>query len=124
MLEVLPCGRFARDSNDKIDVPPAEHAKAIGGKGVSGMVGDRDVFLGSPKAAGDQNALTPEQTSRIAALNDEGKTVSVLLVDGSIAGAIAMRDEPRPDAEAGLKALADAGVKTVMLVPQRAIVKE
>ncbi|MDX0177345.1 heavy metal translocating P-type ATPase [Sinorhizobium meliloti] len=106
---------LARASDDKIAVPPAEHAKAIGGKGVSGTVGDREVFLGSPKAAGDQNALTPEQTSRIATLNDEGKTVSVLLVDGSIAGAIAMRDEPRPDAEAGLKALADAGVRTVML---------
>ncbi|MDX0190387.1 cadmium-translocating P-type ATPase [Sinorhizobium meliloti] len=106
---------LAKAADDKFDVPPVDHAKAIGGKGVSGTVGGRKVFLGSAKAAGHQIALTPEQTSRIAALNDEGKTVSVLLVDGAIAGAIAMRDEPRPDAKAGLKALADAGVKTVML---------
>ncbi|PMZ79441.1 HAD family hydrolase, partial [Pseudomonas sp. FW306-2-11AD] len=60
-------------------------------------------------------ALTPDQIARIAAFNDDGKTVSVLLADGQVAGAIAMRDEPRVDAKAGLKALADAGIKTVML---------
>jgi Cd2+/Zn2+-exporting ATPase len=52
---------------------------------------------------------------RISALHDEGKTVSVLVVDGKIAGALAMRDEPRADAEAGLAALKDTGIKTVML---------
>jgi Cd2+/Zn2+-exporting ATPase len=33
----------------------------------------------------------------------------------AIAGLIALRDEPRADAVAGLKALTDAGIKTVML---------
>lgn len=32
-----------------------------------------------------------------------------------IIGAVAMRDEPRPDALAGLKALTDSRIKTVML---------
>jgi len=41
--------------------------------------------------------------------------VSVLVVDGIVAGAIAMRDEPRPDALRGLKALTDAGIRTIML---------
>jgi len=36
-------------------------------------------------------------------LNDEGKTVSVVVIDKEAAGAIAMRDEPRPDAKRGLK---------------------
>ena len=62
--------------------------------------------------------LTAELAGRerqIAALNDEGKTVSLVAVDGQIAGAIAMRDEPRPDAKSGLKLLTDAGIRTVML---------
>ncbi|MBF5067729.1 cation-translocating P-type ATPase, partial [Salmonella enterica subsp. enterica serovar Istanbul] len=37
------------------------------------------------------------------------------VMDGSVAGAIAMRDEPRPDAKNGLKLLSDAGIRTVML---------
>ena len=39
----------------------------------------------------------------------------MLVADGEAAGLIAMRDEPRDDAKAGLKALADAGVRTIML---------
>ncbi len=60
-------------------------------------------------------ALTAEQDERIAALNEQGKSVSVLLVNGKAAGFIAMRDEPREDAKAGLKTLTDAGVRIVML---------
>jgi Cd2+/Zn2+-exporting ATPase len=41
--------------------------------------------------------------------------VSVLLINDVLAGFIAMRDEPRPDALTGLRALTDAGIRTVML---------
>lgn len=105
-------GRAARDN---IVVPQITDAKAIGGKGITGTVDGTQVFFGSPQAASDRMALTSDQSARIAAFNDEGKTVSVLVADGQIVGAIAMRDEPRPDAKAGLKALTDAGIKTVML---------
>jgi Cd2+/Zn2+-exporting ATPase len=73
------------------------------------------LFLGSPRAAAEFAPLTAEQNERIAALNDDGKTVSLLVVDGGIAGAIAMRDEPRPDAAMGLRLLSDAGIRTLML---------
>ena len=53
--------------------------------------------------------------ARIAALNDEGKPVSVLLAANTVAGMIAMRDEPRDDARAGIAALGDLGAKTIML---------
>ncbi len=58
--------------------------------------------------------------ARIDALQAEGKTVAVLLVDDAAAGLIAMRDEPRPDAAAGLKALGAAGVRTLMLTGDNA----
>ena len=80
-----------------------------------GRVGGIDLFLGSPAAAGERIKLAPEQTARIEALNGEGKTVSVLLAGDLVAGAIAMRDEPRADALAGLKALTNAGIRIVML---------
>ena len=40
----------------------------------------RQLFLGSPQAAAERVPLSAEQKARIAALNDEGKTVSVLVV--------------------------------------------
>lgn len=99
----------------KVHVAGIATVKAIGGKGLEGIVGTAAVFLGSPQAANDHVPMSPEQTARIAALNDEGKTVSVLVADKEIVGAIAMRDEPRPDAAAGIKALTDAGIRVVML---------
>lgn len=100
---------------DGADVPPADGAKALGGKGVTGTVEGNELLLASANAAAERVLLDDEQTKRIAAFNDEGKTVSVLVTGNAIAGILAMRDEPRPDAAASLKALKDAGVKTVML---------
>lgn len=106
---------LAKAADEKVMVPHVTDAKALGGKGVTASVEGIEVFIGSPKAAGERMPLAADQQARITALNDEGKTVSVLIVGSTIAGAIAMRDEPRPDAFAGLKALTDAGIKTVML---------
>lgn len=106
---------LSKANADKIAMPSASNAKALGGKGVVGTIAGKEVFLGSPKASNERVKLTTEQMARIQALNDEGKTVSVLIVASKIAGAIAMRDEPRSDALSGLKALTNAGIKTVML---------
>lgn len=106
---------LAKASERKIEPPRATGASAIGGKGVQGSFDGMELFLGSPRAAAERTSLTPEQKARVAALNDDGKTVSLLVVDGSVAGVIAMRDEPRPDAKRGLKLLSDAGIRTIML---------
>ncbi|GGC48850.1 heavy metal translocating P-type ATPase [Chelatococcus reniformis] len=96
-------------------VRAAADAKAVPGKGVSGVLDRTPLFLGSPQAAAERAALTAAQSERIAALNDEGKTVSVLVAGRDVAGLIALRDEPREDAAAGLAALEAAGVSAVML---------
>jgi len=107
-----------RAAADKVPVPPAFEVAAIPGKGMTGRVGGEQLDLFSPAAVREQ--LSPEQDSAIQALNDQGKTVSILLVNGGIAGVIAMRDEPRDDAAAGLKALTARGVKVVMLTGDNA----
>ncbi|MGO7550387.1 heavy metal translocating P-type ATPase [Rhizobium leguminosarum] len=104
-----------RAKADGVPVPPAFELEALPGKGVSGKVGGETLDLLSPPAARERGTLSAEQDARISALNDEGNSVSVLLVNGVVAGLIAMRDEPRQDAEAGLAALKSAGVKAIML---------
>ena len=106
---------LSRAKADKAPVPPAGDAKAVPGKGVSGKVGGKTLFLASAQAAHEQVPLSAEQTAQVAAFNDEGKTVSVLLVGDRVAGLLAIRDEPRADAAAGLAALKEAGITTVML---------
>ncbi|MEW6124847.1 MAG: heavy metal translocating P-type ATPase [Pseudomonadota bacterium] len=109
-----------RAQADGTAIPLAHDGKALGGKGVAATVEGREVFLGSPKAAGERAALPADAVARIADLNDAGKTVSLLVVDNAVAGAIAMRDEPRADALPGLQALADAGIRTIMLTGDNA----
>ncbi|MGP4802837.1 heavy metal translocating P-type ATPase [Agrobacterium cavarae] len=109
-----------RATEKQIVLPAVSEAKALGGKGVSATVEGQSVFLGSAKAASTLVDIPAADQIAISALNDEGKTVSVLVVDGKLAGAIAMRDEPRADAADGLKALKDAGVRVVMLTGDNA----
>lgn len=92
----------------------AEGIAAIAGKGLSGTLDGQKLLLVSPKAAAESISMDNEQ-ARVEALNDEGKSVSILIIDGKLAGIIAMRDEPRPDAKEGLKMLTDSGIKTIML---------
>ena len=82
---------------------------------VAGTVNGLTLFLGSPKAAASQSALPADVAGTIEMLNEEAKTVCVLVAGGEIAGVIAMRDEPRVDARTGLKALAAAGIRVLML---------
>ncbi|WP_040425291.1 heavy metal translocating P-type ATPase [Afipia birgiae] len=106
---------LAKANEQQISAPPTSDSKAIGGKGIRATVEGQQIFLGSPKAVAELSPLTAEQEAKIAALNDEGKTVSIVVVENEIAGAIAMRDEPRPDALKGLKLLRDGGIRTIML---------
>lgn len=111
---------IARANAEGITVPPASKSSAVGGKGVRGEVEGEEVFLGSSRSAAEIVPLTGEQRKAIDALTDAGQTVSVLVASGQIAGAIAMRDEPRGDAAAGLKELSEAGIRTLMLTGDNA----
>ncbi|MCO6049316.1 heavy metal translocating P-type ATPase [Mesorhizobium sp. RP14(2022)] len=113
-----------RAKNDKAPVPPAFDAQAVAGEGVEGTVGGDPVFLGSPRAAEQRVSLQPEYKAAIAALNAEGKTVSVLLSRGALAGFIAMRDEARPDALQALDELKRAGVRPLMLTGDNRVTAE
>ena len=98
----------------------AEAIAAVAGKGMTGKVGADQLLLGSAAAAAEETKLTEAQETAIAAMGSEGKSVSVLLVNGAIVGILAMRDGPRADAKAGLAALADLNVSPIMLTGDNA----
>jgi Cd2+/Zn2+-exporting ATPase len=106
---------LARAKADGIEPARADKAGAMGGKGVVGTVDGEALFLGSPKAAAQSAGMDGDLLRRIEALNDDGKTASVLLAGNEVAGIIAMRDEPRDDAKAGLAEIRRLGAEVVML---------
>lgn len=106
---------LARAKVDDIAPPVLAGGAAVGGQGVSGQIGGEDLFLGSVKAAGERAPLAAAQVAQADALHDEGKTVSVLIAGADVIGLIAMRDEPRADAKAGIEELSALGVASLML---------
>jgi Cd2+/Zn2+-exporting ATPase len=96
-------------------IPPAFGVAAVAGKGVEGSVGPDKVFLGSLEAVASRISLAAEDRTRAESLAAEGKTVSLVTSGERLVGMIAMRDEPRPDAAAGVAQLKKLGVKAVML---------
>jgi Cd2+/Zn2+-exporting ATPase len=110
-----------RAEKERTLVLPAVEGKTLAGKGVEGRFGGRRLFLGSARAAAERAPLMAGQARAIAALNADGKTVSVLLEECVVVGVLAVRDEPRADARSGLAALRASGLTPVMLTCDNAI---
>ena len=99
-----------------IAVPPAIDAHAVPGRAVEARVGGRLIAVGSPAHAAEAGVgLNVAALARCEAMEADGKTVAVLLVDGQARALIAMRDEPRADAASGIAALKRLGVDAIML---------
>ena len=99
---------------------PATEAAALAGQGVTGKVDGRAVFVGAPRHA---EARAPfDKRARLTAeeLEAAGKTVAAVIVDGALAGFIALRDEPREDAAAAIAELKAMGIRSTMLTGDNA----
>jgi len=93
----------------------ASDSQSLSGRGVRAKVGGKLVTIASPNYARDISAFSPEDELVIQSLEDEGKTVAVVIADEDILGIIALRDELRADAKSAMKELADLGVSAIML---------
>ncbi len=112
-----PLGRaiLERAASDGIPLRPAKDPHAMPGQGVEATVSGKRVCIGSPLHAARRSPLPTDAAQFVETWEDDGKTVVVVSVDGAPTGVIAVRDDPRPDAAAGIRALRDMGVRSVML---------
>ena len=90
--------------------PAAQGVEAVHGRGVVGVIGRQVVRLGRP---GFVDAGTMD--SQIQRLQGEGSTVVLLERCGETLGAIAVRDELRPEAAEAVAGLHRLGMTTAML---------
>ncbi|TXN07929.1 cadmium-translocating P-type ATPase [Methylobacterium sp. WL103] len=104
-----------RAEADGIPLRPVRDARAVPGKAVQATVAGRMVVVASPRHAVTLASLAPEAEAAVQALEEAGKTAVVVVRDGEALGVVAVRDEPRPDAQAGVAALRRLGVECVML---------
>jgi len=106
--------RGARDRGIKIE--HVEQFQAVPGMGIKAWTVGRQVLLGNPKLLSSAGIELDEQIKEeVYRLENEGKTVVYLAVDGMLAGILAVADTLKEDARWAVQYLRDKGLETVML---------
>ena len=99
----------------ELNIESVTKFKAIAGHGVEGLVGKYQVFLGNRKLMEREKLSLLSVNTEISRLENGGKTVMMLAVDGKLAGLIAVADTVKESAKEGIKALQGMGIETVMI---------
>ncbi len=106
--------RAARDRG--LDLPPVDGFEALTGLGVRGNVIGRRVLVGSERLVTESGVSFPGDLRRLAAgLENEGRTVMFVTVDGLAAGLLAVADRVKRDSRAAIGRLRELGLRTIML---------
>ncbi len=97
----------------RVEFPRTEEFRAIPGKGAYGKTEDRRVYVGGPNLLEEMKIQADDQ--RIKTLQDQGKTVVFVIVDGSLAGVVALSDNLRKESYEAVRRLKQAGLRVYML---------
>lgn len=96
-----------------IDVYEATDFSAIPGKGATGTVEGKTVYVGSPALMEELGVDTTHE--KIQHLKSQGKTTIYTVVDGTLTGAFALSDTIKNESFTAVKSLQDMGVSVYML---------
>jgi Cu+-exporting ATPase len=97
-----------------------ESFKASRGAGVSARVEGREVEVGKPAWFREKAVSLDGEEKKIGSLQDQGKTVMVVVVDGKPAGLIAVADQVKPESKESIEALHRQNLEVVMLTGDNA----
>ena len=93
-----------------IAIPSTENFNAITGKGVEATVEGKKILVVSPGYLKENNIPVPDGF----AANDR-ETIVFLIIDGKLAGYIALSDEIRPEAAEAIQTLKQNNIKSILL---------
>ncbi|MCK1279806.1 cadmium-translocating P-type ATPase [Bradyrhizobium sp. 61] len=85
------------------------------GKGATGIIDGRSIVLGNAKYLGSIGIDTGALDAEAERMRQDGATVINMAVDGKLAGLFAIADPVKASTPEALKALADEGIKVIML---------
>ena len=94
---------------------PIEKFQSIAGHGIKALIKGKQVFAGKEKLMLDNGIDIFSAKGDISRLTREGKTLSLLAVDGKLAGIIAAADKVKPTAKMAVENLKKMGIESIML---------
>lgn len=99
--------RYAKDQG--VVLKPVDQVKSIMGKGIEGMVDGKKVVIGSPSFVSAKNV------PQVELWQSEGKTVVVAMIEGVVAGTLAIADAPKESAKEAVAELKRMGREVMMV---------
>src|SRR3989339_815378 len=87
----------------------------ISGHGVEAVVEGKSILVGTIKLMRDRNVDIYPLQSDIDRLLNEGKTLMILAIDGSVAGIAAAADTVKPTAARAIKSMKELGLEVAMI---------
>lgn len=88
---------------------------SISGHGVVAMHRQNKIFVGSPRAANNNDKISEEMSLTIFELESEGKTVIAVFVNDKLAGIVAVGDTLRENAKHVIDEIKAAGKQVVLI---------
>ncbi|REJ77211.1 MAG: copper-translocating P-type ATPase [Acidobacteria bacterium] len=96
-------------------IPTARDFSSTTGQGVAGTVSGRRVLLGNEAMLEASGATSGALAARVRDLRSQAKTAVYVVVDGAVAGVVAVADPIKSSTPAAIRALTAEGVRVVML---------
>jgi len=102
-----------------LPIPRAQDFRTVAGLGVSAQVDGKLVLLGTREWLIKHGIYVKNSEKIVQGWAELGKTIVYVAVEGKVAGLIAVRDQPRPDAKTTIEHLRQMGLKVKMLTGDR-----
>jgi len=93
----------------------ASDFEAIGGHGLRAVVQGKEILAGTEKLMRDRNVNLDAMRQDIDRLLASGNTISIIAVDGVVAGAIGVADRIKPTAKKAVAGMQALGLEVAML---------
>ena len=101
----------------RLDLPPISRVDFIVAHGVSASIDGGNVLVGSHHFIAEDEGVPCQGMEETAdALRRQGKSLLYVARDGVLAGIIALRDDPRPEAGEVLAALKAGGIRKIVVL--------
>lgn len=109
---------------EQVELHDIEESKSVTGWGIEGTINGQLWRIGKSNLLDEVHGNAPQGDSEYwrtlrSQLEQEGKTVSLILAGDTIAGMIALQDTVRPQAETAVRKLQELGIKVAMLTGDR-----
>ncbi len=104
-----------RAQAEKITIPNRESFEAIPGHGVKGSVEKHQILLGNRRLFVQEGIQTKQVEETLVKLESEGKTATLIGIDGNVAGILALADTLKPEAKEAIALLKEEKIEVILL---------